>query len=128
MREIKFRGKTLNSKVWIYGGYCKDASGYDCILTPIKGGHVFNPVIPETVGQFTGLKDSKGCEIYDDDIVSCDDDSGVVVWTDNLTYEIVSIDGEDEIICDLALYLSGTWEIIGNIYDNKELLKWKEQH
>ena len=111
MREIKFRGKTLNSKKLIYGGYCKDASGYDCILLPIKGGHVFEPVIPESVGQYTGLKDKNGKEIYEGDIIQRYNEGKKV----------------ETIVANMPYIYFEKWvcfgEIIGNIYENSELLK-----
>ena len=67
MREIKFRGQRLHNEEWVYGYYNK-------ALTPAKYGDILTQhrinltgienyfVIPETVGQYTGLKDKKGVE------------------------------------------------------------------
>lgn len=101
MREIKFRGKYIKDKSWIYGGY-----GYN--------------VIPETVGQFTGFKDVDGKEIFEGDILKGDDLIVKVVWKNGhfLAYDL------DE-ISDYLDFLLNTFrlKVIGNIHDNPELLE-----
>jgi len=110
MREIKFRGKRVDGKGWIYGGYHKNDSGLTFIIIGSYGekiGHCFIEVIPETVGQYTGLKDKNGKEIYDGDILK-----GNVY----LRFE-VEWDSENT-GWNIAPHCQSTFEIIGNIHES----------
>ena len=126
-REVLFRGKRTDNGEWVYGNLIDR----DSIVGKIVDfdGEYFIPefwykVDPETVGQFTGLTDKNGTKIFDGDIVRFYDDSedeltnGVVVFNADFCSFCVSIKGHE----DVMLMAHWQYEVIGNIYDNKELL------
>lgn len=126
MREIKFRGKRLDNGEWLYGSllvsHFKDDKKERYFITQFSGNYTFeHEVNPATVGQFTGLKDKNGKEIYEDDILF--DESGVyaVVCYSMGTFCVDFGEG-----FDLQYFTEGIHEIcdvVGNIHDNPELLK-----
>ena len=144
MREILFRGKRLHDNKWIYGNFVSDCEGNPHIIEPrffCEDGHhlqyedntdtpVF--IIPETVGQFTGLTDRNGKRIFEGDICRFkrfnDVHIGKVVF--NVTtasfimwYQpIVGAYGE-KATQKMLLSACDNIEVIGNIHDNPELME-----
>lgn len=122
MREILFRGKSILTEEWLYGGIVHHADDYFMVDSTSNMGYL-DPelVMPETVGQYTGLTDKNGVKIFEGDIVSIskEDERGVVRWEDSDAAYVIGCD--DNI--DLS-FLENLWgidvEVIGNIHDNPE--------
>lgn len=128
MRTIKFRGKIKVTGKWMYGDITHlyedsfmqiDISDWD--------------VFPETIGQFTGIVDRNCVEIYEGDIIQTYDSKGKPIL-----HEVYYLESEARFATKLIGYenlnggsLSQKWinelgfEVIGNIFDNKELLQNK---
>jgi uncharacterized phage protein (TIGR01671 family) len=124
MREILFRGKTIDSNEWTYGYYLK---GKDKTYIAIKEGESeagwdIEEVIPETVGQYTGLKDKNGKMIFEGDIVTglfnYNKITGYIKYGSDCTFYI-----ERNGLYGILLNNAEDWlEVIGNIYGNPELI------
>lgn len=117
MREIKFRGLRTNGKGWVYG----DLNQHDIHNgTSIReNGCIINAVIPESVGQFTGLKDKNGKEIFEGDICNhLGDVATIVFWEGSFIFDKYYI--HNYALTNFAC--CRTFETIGNTTENPELL------
>lgn len=155
MREITFRGKRTDNGEWAEGYFIKWYDGTASIETGKYGVPMFD-VIPETVGQYTGLTDKNDKRIFEGDIFKFNDE----VWESHYTacgveydscevknYGVVGFD-EDRSCFDFVQYkfnensveadlhenhdiefadFISELKVVGNIHDNPELLKGGEQ-
>lgn len=137
MREILFRGRSVEFNMWVGGDLTVvEGKPYILMFKRIDNGQFkFKSfeVIPETVGQFTGCCDKNGVKIYEGDIVRCAEDycSYEVMFKDGCfclrwyceTFErdiyIALYDNEEVERFETEQYL----EVVGNIYETPELLE-----
>ena len=120
MREILFRGKRVDNGTWAYGDllYCDDEREINSESHGENGGYI----IPETVGQYTGLVDKYGTMLFEGVIIRDEDgDIMVVKWqSEGATFVL-----EPKPYVSVHFYnaLPSKIEIIGNIHDDPELLE-----
>ena len=124
MREILFRGKRVDNGTWAYGDlmYCDDEMEIDSESHGGNGGYI----IPETVGQYTGLTDKNGTRVFEGDILSGYLDE--LFPEEESRYEVIWHDYGWHIRSNGLLdtpdndWLKENFEVIGNIHDNPELM------
>lgn len=126
MREILFKAKRTDNGEWVEGNYITDELDKEkAYIGYIFGIEDFDivEVNPETLCQYTGLKDKNGNRIWENDIVrienSMDEGIGNAEFYGGMWY----VDGEpNNNLYDIVEYDDGEVEVIGNIFDNPELL------
>jgi uncharacterized phage protein (TIGR01671 family) len=130
MRTIKFRGKRVDNGRWVDGnlvkGYDATYIVYDAFNDDYRWGfeNVFIPVVPESIGQFTGLLDKNGKEIYEGDLIKSvffEDINDEVVW--NQHYCQFTFGGAE---FNVEIKPSDL-EVMGNVHDNPELVTKKTE-
>ena len=141
-REVKFRGKLVDSEEWIYG-YLREVWGENQRNFVIAPGLKFeydgytdkeeDYVQPETIGQFTGLHDKNRKEIYEGDIlrsVKFHDIVGYIMYDKKEgAFMFIKINELMKTELETRCHITERWlnefpkEVIGNIYDNKKLLE-----
>ena len=136
MREIRFRGKRVSNGEWVHGGIVKSfhpnfptesevaffAQRPNAYAICVNNKDYF--VKQGTIGQFTGMKDKRGNKIYEGDIVKTNIDlMGIVRFDIGYYFEWIT----DSLVSmwnkDMKVWVEWGLEVIGNIYENKELIE-----
>ena len=138
MREIKFRAKSGTQ--WRYGDLYHNEHGELVIYEPKTSGQTLEGktvdgwrivIDPETVGQFTGLRDENGREIYEGDIIDVDGEFIAEVVYSGGNYELYTKKEPLGTLSDIAYEytlsifdgVEKTFSVVGNIHDNPDLLE-----
>ena len=129
MREIKFRGKTVNENEWI----CGETISHGIIK---RKAHKWFMEVPEykwkelqvgSLGQFTGFCDKNGEEIYEGDIVQYTDTVTLKTNRFHVVFDLgcfgLRNDNVTKQITPMSSHIMAKWEGVGNMYDNPEMLK-----
>ncbi|SCA85853.1 YopX family protein [Bacillus glycinifermentans] len=149
MREIKFRGKPIEDYgdiKWFYGGIDLNHDDKLAYISTPYNGHV--PVEWESIGQYTGLKDKNGREIYEGDIIHCvhwffdgneieehftasvgfRDGSFTLENINSRYYSDYTAEENGKGICWIGdiNYCEEDYEVIGDVYRNPDLLEAAE--
>ena len=140
MREILFRGKRTDNGEWVYGNLVRGCDEKYVYIVEFGNKEMcrnYVNVNPDTVGQYTGLKDKNGTKIFEGDIVLVPyiDPIFKCTWNDtspceratvkhcNGMFYVEYIESGDKFTLSA---MDGYMKIIGNIYDNPELLGGNE--
>ena len=128
MREIKYRGLNEETGEWVYGWYTKLVEGirrFDAIIADVDGEltrfYIHNK---ETIGQYTGLHDKNGKEIYEGDLIKYGSDAPLeVIYRESC----FCYNQKSRYISRLQIFDNiNKIEVIGNIHENPELLEGRE--
>ena len=126
MREIKFRA--WDGKRMFHESFCEYLNGYGCLFQQFEK--------PEALMQYTGLKDKNGKEIYEGDIVkgiTCKGDGvekllGKMFFDEAEAEYCIEQNNDYFPVCSIHVTDKNSLEVIGNIYENPELLKLKNDY
>ena len=122
MRTIKFRAKSILNDEWLYGDLVHSADNKRfAILVNDKDSYDECEVAPETVGQFTELKDKNGKEIFEGDILDFNGITVEVRFVRGVFALLANGNLDDELCGDCRTDLFA--KVIGNVYENPDILK-----
>ena len=144
MREIKFRGKRIDTGEWVYGDLIENQGQYYIYHATSETTRVNEDnsilvlgveVDPDTVGQYTGMKDYVGKEIYEGDVLLLSNKNtyqelivvehgpyGWVFYNPKTVLRFKDGSHTYRVVENYGL-LFGFGEVVGNIHDNPELLE-----
>lgn len=133
MRTIKFRGKDIETGEWIYGDLVRSADMERCaILVNDRLSYDECEVNPCSIGQFTGLCDKNGKEIYEGDILRVNDSTNMVCEFRHGAFGYIYCNEFHPFAGNTNYTFNPkntdkNFDVIGNIHDNPELLKGGEE-
>ena len=128
LRTLKFRGYNKKRGIWLYGNYILNRGAHFIAPKEFADGKTWEDyeVEPKTIGQFTGLTDKNDKEIYEGDIIQSESEEFVYQVVFNETrFASFGLKREQ----DMFLHYFGEaleaedCKVIGNVFDNPELLK-----
>lgn len=131
MREILFRGKRMDNDKWIEGRVFRLSEDQPPFIMMVNRHGESHEVIPETVGQYTGLTDKNGKKIFEGDICRFQGWlRGEFCWVGEVHFEHQQfvISGGPNVECEtpftlvMSKFVPSCIEVIGNIHDNPELM------
>lgn len=128
-RIIKFRGRDLKTGEFVFGDLeTRPKDDFMVIHQYHEDGSYKSQVKvdPETVGQFTGLLDKNGREIYEGDLFSLDGLMTMVVYEPENGYYCLRMSDNEHWMLPLDRRITEYYEVISNIYDHPELLETEE--
>ena len=119
MREIKFRGKRIDNGEWVYGSLTTYSQYMSYIEVDLLENEIYS-VLSDTVGQYTGLKDKNGVEIYEGDKLQ--DERGNIITClfeiqdSHSSFKFIDKKRPARMYCNISTF----FEIIGNIHDKEK--------
>ena len=124
MREILFKGKRTSDGKWIFGSLAIWKSGkVEIVHEDDREGVIdFQRINPDTIGQYTGLKDKNDVKIFEGDIIRTYDKDGEPWKCAPVVFEGSSFGIGNHCPC-VTIDLEFNAEVIGNIHDNPSLLE-----
>ena len=129
MRDTEFRGINVYTNEFVYGNFVNNDVPYrgsrQKVYQIVNEDGIHINVLPTTVGQYIGRKDSKGVKIYEGDILKTKDlyDTSIPVFLGSVEFRDCSFVINQGGFCYHYRWMDYEVEVIGNIYENKELLE-----
>lgn len=122
MRQIKFRGLRVDNNEWVHGDLLQEYPHHNTGVTIQQHGCIVYEVHSDTVGQFTGLTDKNGKDIFEGDFLrGSSDDKCLVIWRQDLASFALTKDGWAYDHYFGEAIDPGFCEITGTVHDGKEV-------